>query len=132
MLELTKIGSGTWNLAGAVNYRGATLVGLATLQVSGTLTTTNFIIVSNTATVGLPGIVTANTVQINSGGTRTGCEPINGNELNNGSELANCGATLAISGNVTNNGTMELISDSGISVSGIFVNNGLLEVLTGT
>ena len=131
MLELTKIASGTWTLADPRNYRGATLAGAGTLQVSGTITTTNFLIVSNTATLGLPGIVRANTVQINSGGTLTGCGAINGNLLNNGTALANCGATLAISGNLTNNGTMELISGSGLSISRIFVNNGLLDVLTG-
>lgn len=132
LLALTKIGSGIWTLSGTGNYRGATTVGAGTLQVSGSITTTNFVIVSNTATLDLPGIITANTVQINSGGTLTGCGAINGNLLNNGAVLSDCGATLEIVGNVTNNGTMQFVNGSGLAVTGTFVNNGLLDLLTGT
>ena len=131
LLALTKVGSGTLTLGGSSNYRGVTRVGAGTLQVSGSITTTNFIIVSNTATLDLPGTITANTVQINSGGTLTGCGTINGNLLNNGTVVADGGATLEISGNVTNNGAMQFINGSGLAVTGTFANNGLLDLLTG-
>ena len=131
LLALTKVGSGTLTLSGDSNYRGLTRVGTGTLQVSGSITTTNFIIVSNTATLDLPGTITANTVQINAGGTLTGCGAINGNLLNNGTVLSDCGGTLEISGNVTNNGTMQFLNGSGLAVTGPFVNNGLLDLLTG-
>jgi hypothetical protein len=106
-------------------------VAAGTLQISGSITTTNFIIVSNTATLDLPGTITASTVQINSGGTLTGCGTINGNLLNNGTVVSDCGATLVISGNVTNNGAMQFLNGSGLAVTGTFVNNGLLDLLTG-
>ena len=131
LLALTKIGSGTWTLAGTGNYRGATLVSAGTLQVSGSLTTTNFLIVSNTATLDLPGTVTANTVQINAGGALTGCGAINGNLVNHGTVLSDCGGTLEITGNVTNNGAMQFLNGSSLAVTGTFVNNGLLDLLTG-
>ncbi|MFM2082266.1 MAG: hypothetical protein RL380_957 [Verrucomicrobiota bacterium] len=131
LLALTKIGSGTWTLGGNSNYRGQTLVGAGTLQITGAVTTADLVIVSNTATLDLPGTITANTVQINSGGTLTGCGAINGNVLNNGTVIADCGATLEISGNVTNNGTMQFVNGSGLAVTGTFVNNGLLDILTG-
>jgi hypothetical protein len=118
-------------LSGASFYSGLTAVAAGTLLISGNITTTNFIIVSNTATLDLPGTITANTVQINSGGTLTGCGAINGNLLNNGTVFADCGAPLEISGNVTNNGTMQFLNGSGLAVAGTFVNNGLLDLLTG-
>jgi len=132
LLALTKVGGGTWTLAGDSNYRSATRVGAGTLQISGSLTTTNFIIVSNTATLDLPGTVTANTVQINAGGTLTSCGAINGNLLNNGTVIANCGGILNLTGNVTNNGAMQFLNGSGLAVTGTFVNNGLLDLLTGS
>ena len=131
LLALTKIGSGTWTLSGTGNYRGATIVGAGTLQVSGTITTTNFIIISNAATLDLPGTITAGTVQINSGGTLTGCGAINGNLLNNGTVISDCGGMLEITGNVTNNGAMQFLNGSGLVVTGTFVNHGLLDLLTG-
>lgn len=131
LLALTKIGSGTLTLGGDSNYRGATRVGAGTLQITGSITTTNFVIVSNSATLDLPGTITANTVQINAGGMLTGCGAINGNLINNGTVLADCGGTLNISGNVTNNGTMQFLNGSGIAVAGTFVNNGLLDLLVG-
>lgn len=131
LFALTKIGSGIWTLAGTGNYRGATLVGGGTLQISNSITTTNFVIISNAATLDLPGTITANTVQINSGGTLTGCGAINGNLLNNGTVIADCGGTLEITGNITNNGAMQFLNGSGLVVTGTFVNNGLLDLLTG-
>jgi rhamnogalacturonan endolyase len=131
LLALTKVGSGTLTLSGDSNYRGVTRVSAGTLQVAGSITTTNFVIVSNTATLDLPGTITASLVQINSGGTLTGCGAINGNLLNNGALLADCGGTLEISGNVTNNGTMQFLNGSGLAVTGVFVNNGLFDLLTG-
>jgi len=131
LTAITKVGAGTWTLTGTDNYSGLTLVGAGTLQISNSLTTTNFLIVSNTATLDLPGTVTANTVQINGGGTLTGCGAIFGNLLNNGSVLADCGATLEITGNITNNGAMQFLNGSGLAVTGTFVNNGLLDLLTG-
>ena len=76
LLALTKVGSGTFTLGGYSNYRGATRIGAGTLQVAGSITTTNYVTVSNTATLDLPGSITANTVQINPGGTLTGCGAI--------------------------------------------------------
>lgn len=131
LTAITKIGVGTWTLSGTNNYSGPTLIGSGTLQVSGSITTTNFVIVSNTATLDLPGSITANTVQINASGTLTGCGAINGNLFNNGTVLSYCGTTLEISGNVTNNGTMQFLNASGLAVTGTFVNNGLLDLLTG-
>jgi autotransporter-associated beta strand protein len=132
-VAITKTGAGIWTLSGTNNYSGLTTVAAGTLQVSGSLTTTNFLIVSNTATVDLSGTVTANTVQINAGGTLTGCGTINGNLLNNGTVLADCGAPggLTISGNVTNNGVMQIVSGTALAVNGMFVNNGLLDLLSG-
>ena len=132
LLALTKVGSGTLTLSGTSNYRGATRVGAGTLQLTGSITTTNFVIVSNTATLDLPGTITASIVQISSGGTLTGCGAINGNLLNNGTVISDCGGTLEISGNVTNNGAMQFLNGSGLAVAGTFVNNGLLDLLTGT
>ena len=65
------------------------------------------------------------------GGTLTGCGALTGNLLNNGTVVADCGATLAITGNVTNNGTMQFLNGSGLAVTGTFVNNGRLDLLTG-
>ncbi|MFO1489273.1 MAG: polysaccharide lyase family protein, partial [Verrucomicrobiota bacterium] len=132
LLALTKVGGGTLTLSGDSNYRGATRIGGGTLLVSGSITTTNFVVVSNTATLSLPGTITAGLVQINSGGSLTGCGAINGNLLNNGAVLADCGGALEISGNVTNNGSMQFVNGSGLAVAGTFVNNGLLDLLTGT
>jgi rhamnogalacturonan endolyase len=98
LTAITKVGAGAWTLSGTNNYSGPTQVGAGTLQVAGAINTTNFIIVSNSATLNLPGNITANTVQINPGGTLTSCGTINGNLLNNGTVIANCGATLEISG----------------------------------
>lgn len=133
LLALTKVGSGTWTLRGNSNYRGTTLVGAGTLQITGSISTTNQVIVSNTATLNLPGTVTANAVQINAGGTLTGCGIIFGNLLNNGTVLSACGPgyRLTIHGNVTNNGTMQILSGTALTVSGTFVNNGLLDLLSG-
>ena len=133
LVAITKVGSGTWTLSGNNNYSGQTLVGAGTLQVSGSVTTTNFVIVSNTATLDLPGAITANTVQINAGGTMTGCGTINGNLLNSGTVISSCGApgVLTINGTVTNNGAMQILSGTALAVSGTFVNNGLLDLLTG-
>ena len=130
-VAITKTGAGIWTLSGSNNYSGLTTVSAGTLQVSGSITTTNYLIVSNTATLDLPGTVTASLVQINSGGNLTGCGAINGNLLNNGNVLADCGSTLEISGNVTNNGTMQFLNGSGLAVTGTIVNNGLLDLLTG-
>ena len=133
LLALTKIGSGTWTLGGnGSNYRGQTLVGAGTLQITGAVTTTDLVIVSNTATLDLPGSLTMTTLQINSGGTLTGCGVLAGNLLNNGTVISDCGGTLEISGNVTNNGAMQFLNGSGLVVIGTFVNNGLFDLLTGT
>ena len=133
LVAITKVGVGTWTLSGTNNYFGLTSVGGGTLQVSGAITTTNFIIVSNTATLALSGTLTASRVQINAGGTLTGCGTINGNLLNNGTVLGDCGAVqnLTVNGNVTNNGAMQFIAGTGLQVNGVFVNNGLLDLMTG-
>ncbi len=131
LVGITKTGVGTWTLSGSNTYSGPTQIGDGTLQVSGSLTTTNFVTVSNSATLDLPGVITANSVRINVGGTLTGCGTLNGNLLNNGTVVADCGGTLNIAGNVTNNGTMQFLNGSGLAVTGTFVNNGLLDLLTG-
>ena len=128
---IIKTGSGVWTLSGASTHSGITAVAAGTLRIAGSIMTTNFVIVSNTATLDLPGSITAGLVQINAGGTLTGCGALTGNLLNNGTVVADCGATLAITGNVTNNGTMQFLNGSGLAVTGTFVNNGRLDLLTG-
>jgi len=131
--SVIKVGGGTLTLSGTNIYTGTTIVSAGTLRVSGMVSNANTITVSNTATLDLPGIITANLVQINSGGTLTGCGTINGNLLNNGTAVADCGVPggLAVNGNVTNNGTMRILAGTALNVSGTFVNNGLLDLLTG-
>ena len=131
LLALTKVGAGTWTLSGTNIYSGRTSIGAGTLQILGSITTTNVLVVSNTATLDLPGSLATTTLQINAGGTLTGCGTLTGNLLNNGTVLANCGGTMQITGNVTNNGTMQFLSGSGLAVTGTFVNNGLLDLLSG-
>ena len=133
LLALTKIGSGIWTLSGNSAYRGSTLVGAGTLQITGSINSANQVIVSNIATLDLAGTITANAVQINAGGTLTACGIINGNLLNNGTVFSSCGLghSLTINGNVTNNGTMQILSGTALAVSGTFVNNGLLDLLAG-
>ena len=132
VVGITKVGAGTWTLTGASAYSGPTQVGGGTLQVAGSLTTTNFVIVSNTATLDLSGSVTADTVQVNAGGSLTGCGAIQGDLVNNGTIISACGKghTLAIVGNVTNNGAMQILSGTSLAVTGTLVNYGLLDLLT--
>ena len=129
--HLIKVGSGTWTLAGTNSYSGATTVSAGTLQVAGMVSNANTVAVASGATLDLPGSITAGLVQINAGGTLTGCGAISGNLLNNGFVLADCGTTLEIAGNVTNNWTMQFLNGSGLAVTGTFVNNGRLDLLTG-
>ena len=132
--SLTRVGAGMLTLAGTGNtYSGPTTVSAGTLHITGALTTSNFITVSNGATlaVSVSGTVTANTVRISAGGVLTGCGTISGNLLNNGTVLVDCGAPLAISGTVTNNGAMRFSNGSGLTGAGRFVNNGLLDLMTG-
>jgi len=133
LVSIVKVGVGTWTLSGASIYSGPTRVGAGTLQVAGSIATTNFVIVSNTATLDLPGTITANMLQINAGGTLTGCGTINADLLNNGTVISACGAPghLTINGYVTNNGAMQFLYGSGLAVTGPFVNNGLLDLLAG-
>ena len=129
---LIKVGTGTLTLSGTNTSTLFTSVGGGTLALSGLINTTNFVVVSNSATLALSGDITASRVQINFGGTLNGCGTINGNLLNNGTVLGDCGAPqkLVVNGSVTNNGTMQVIYRTGLQVSGAFVNNGLLDLLT--
>ena len=131
--SVTKIGAGTWTLAGANTYSGLTAVGAGTLAISGAISSTNFLVVSNGATLDLSGTVTAAAVIIKPGGTLTGCGTINGQLLNNGTVLAGCGAPggLTVNGNVTNTGTMQMLGGTALTVTGALVNTGLLDLLTG-
>jgi len=130
--SLTKLGTGKFTLARTNVYSGLTAVSAGTLDVAGAITTTNIVIVSNAATLNLGGVITTKQLQINAGGTLTGCGTLNGNLLNYGSVIADCGAgrSLVIVGNVTNNGTMQILAGTGLQVAGTFVNNGLLDLLT--
>ncbi|HEU5071390.1 MAG TPA: polysaccharide lyase family protein [Verrucomicrobiae bacterium] len=130
---ITKVGAGRWTLSGTNTYSGLTAVAAGTLQVVGVISNNSLVVVSNGATLDLPGVITANTVQINAGGFLTGCGTLNGNLLNDGTVVSDCGAPgrLTIFGNVTNNGTLQCLVGSGLQVSGVFVNNGLLDLLTG-
>ena len=130
--HIVKVGSGTWTLGGTNTYSGATTISAGTLQVVGMISNANTVVVASGAILDLPGTITASLVQINAGGTLTGCGAINGNLLNNGTVLSDCGAKLEISGTVTNNGTMQFLNGSGLTVTGTFVNNGLLDLLTCT
>jgi rhamnogalacturonan endolyase len=116
---------------GGTAYLGALTGGPRTTLTSSDQGSNPGAIVTYIVTLDLPGNVTANTVQINAGGTLTGCGAINGNLVNNGTVLADCGGTLEITGNVTNNGAMQFLNGSGLTVTGTFVNNGLLDLLTG-
>ncbi len=130
---LIKVGTGMLTLSGTNTSTRFTAVGGGTLAVTGLINTTNFVVVSNFATLALSGEITASQVQINSGGTLTGCGTITGDLLNNGTVLADCGApgNLVVVGNVTNNGTMQFVFRTGLQCTGTFVNNGVLDLLTG-
>lgn len=132
LLALRKIGTGTLTLSGTNNYSGQTAVSEGTLQVLGLIVTTNFIIISNSATLDLAGTLAAGKVQIESGGTLTGCGIINGPLVNNGLVLLDCGTgqQLTVNGSLTNNGTLQLIAGTAIAVSGAFVNNGVIDIIT--
>lgn len=130
---LIKAGSGTMTFSGTNTSTLFTAVAGGTLAVSGVINTTNIVVVSNTATLDLSGVITAGRVQVNPGGTLTGCGTINGTLLNFGTVMGDCGApqSLTIAGNVTNHGTMQFVAGTGLQVSGVFVNNGVLDLLTG-
>jgi autotransporter-associated beta strand protein len=128
-----KIGTGALELSGTNSYSGLTAVGGGNLVLSGQLTTTNFVVVSNTATLELTGHLDVTLLLINSGGTLLGCGLLTGDLVNNGTVLASCGpgANLRVTGNLTNNGTMQFMAGSGLMVGGTLVNNGLIDLLTG-
>jgi rhamnogalacturonan endolyase len=129
---ITKVGAGSWTLSGTNQYSGPTQVGLGTLSLTGSMTTTNWVVVSNQATLRLSGILTAGLAHIRSGGTLAGCGTLNAALVNDGLVLADCGVpgVLTINGHVTNNGTMRLVSGTSLDASGVFVNNGVLDLMT--
>ncbi len=132
LVAITKLGGGTWTLAGTNAYSGPTRVGEGSLALAGTITTTNSVVVSNAATLHLSGTLTASVLEIQAGGTLTGCGTLNAVLVNNGLVLSDCGApgVLTLTGNVTNNGTMRLVSGTALASTNLFVNNGVLDMMT--
>jgi len=127
---LAKTGSGTLALTGSNTFAGNITIAGGTLQISGTVSNSTFVFVTNAATLQLSGgKITANTVHIYPNAFLLGCGTINGVLLNDGTLLSSCGTNITFNGAVTNNGTMLLTAGTQLDATGPFVNNGLLDII---
>jgi len=127
---LVKTGSGTLALTSSNTFAGNTTIAGGTLQISGAVTNSAFVVVTNAATLQLSGgKITAGMVHICTNAFLVGCGTINGVLLNDGTVVSSCGTNITFSGAVTNNGTMRLTAGTQLNAAGPFVNNGLLDLI---
>ena len=127
---LVKTGSGTLALTGSNTFAGNATIAGGTLQISGAVSNSAFVFVTNAATLQLSGgKITADTVHIYPNAFLLGCGTINGVLLNDGTLLSSCGTNITFNGAVTNNGTMRLTGGTQLNATGTFVNNGLLDLI---
>jgi autotransporter-associated beta strand protein len=130
LLSLVKAQSGNWILSGTNTYGGNTTVSGGTLNLSGSISNTTLVLVTNSATLQLSGgQLTANILHIYTNAFLLGCGKITGVLINDGTVVSDCGTNLTLTGAVTNNGTMRITGGTQLIASGPFVNNGLLDII---
>jgi len=130
LLSLVKAQSGNWILSGTNTYGGNTTVSGGTLNLSGSISNTALVLVTNSATLQLSGgQLTANILHIYTNAFLLGCGKITGVLINDGTVVSDCGTNLTLTGAVTNNGTMRITGGTQLIASGPFVNNGLLDII---
>ncbi len=132
-VNITKVGSGMISLTGASSFLGDILVQAGTLRILGSLNNGggDFEVQSG-ATLNLSGgIITATTVEIDSGAVLTGYGTINADLNNSGTATTNA-ATLTVTGTLTNTGTMTFTHGSSLVISGDMVNIGTLSLFSGS
>jgi len=118
---ITKVGTGTWTLAGTNTHRGATTVSAGTLAITGSLGASH-VTVQSGATLRNAGTITGN-VSVLAGGTLSPAGTINGNLTNHGVVRITGNDILSVSGTFTNHGTLDLGSWGG-TLPANFINYG--------
>ncbi len=129
-LNVVKVGSGNWTLAGGSSWTGDMTVQAGRLTVAGSLAATGNVTVRPSATLTLDaGTLTSPLVEIEPGGTLDGCGTLHADVVNHGTLRVACTGGLTVDGALENHGLVIVTHGSQLLLQGAVDNAGTLDFI---